>query len=293
MSHEDDDKLDALWRSASAADADRPSAKTRAAILAEAAAAARRREPAANAPKYWMRVVAGVAVVGVGLMLWRQTEVPLPGEMPVAAPMMQEAAPQEDAAAPAPAPPPAQRQLQRPAQPQAQSQASPATQAFENAARADAPRAQGASPSPLPEPRRGADEAERQEMKVTQERAPAAVTSDRGAGVISIAPPAPQAPPVPPPAAPPPPAPSDAGAELLRRHFPSQNASAQSHRLWVVLDAAGNVQLSGELAEDASLDDLAPRIRRETGREPGSWRIENLVNARGQPVELAITRLPR
>jgi hypothetical protein len=89
---QEDDKLDALWHRASAEDAGRPAARTRAAIMAEAAAAARRRAPAANAPRYWMRRVAGVAVVGLGLVLWRQTDVQLPGERPVAAPVMQEMA---------------------------------------------------------------------------------------------------------------------------------------------------------------------------------------------------------
>jgi len=215
MSQEEDDKLDALWRSATAADAERPAAQTRATILAEAAAAARRRAPAANAPRYWMRVAAGVAVVGVGLMLWRQTEAPLPGEMPVAAPMMQERLPEADAvAAPTPAPP--------------------------------------------PELQRRAEEGERQEMKLAQQGAPAST-----------------------------------GADLLRQYFPGQNASTQPHRLWVVLDAAGNMQLSGEMTAEAQLDDLAPRIRSETGREPGSWRVETVTNAQGQPVELAVMRLPR
>jgi hypothetical protein len=237
MSQEEDDTLDALWRSATAADAERPAAQTRTAILADAAAAARRRAPAANAPRYWMRVAAGVAVVGVGLMLWRQTEAPLPGEMPVAAPMMQERLPEADAvAAPTPAP----------------------TQAFDNAASENAPRAQAPLPAPPPELRSRAEESERQEMKLAQQSAPAGT-----------------------------------GAELLRQYFPGQNASTQPHRLWVVLDAAGNMQLSGEMTAEAQLDDLAPRIRSETGREPGSWRVETVTNAQGQLVELAVMRLPR
>lgn len=279
MSQEEDDKLDALWRSASAADAGRPSERTRAAILAEAAAAARRREPAANAPRYWMRLVAGVAVVGVGLVLWRQTEAPLPGETPVAAPMMQEPGPQEDAAEVSPHPEPAP-----------ESRSPPAPQSFDNAADADTPRAQQALPAPAPELRRDAGESERQEMKMAQERAPAAVTADRGAATISAAPPAP---PALPPAVPALVAPASTGADILRQHFPAQNASEQPHRLWVVLDAAGAVQLSGEVGTSESLDDLAPRIRRDTGREPGSWRVERLTNAAGQPIELAIMRLPR
>jgi hypothetical protein len=78
-----DQQLDAAYRQASATEAGRPDAKTRAAILAEAAAAARRRVPAANESRYLLRAVAGIAVVGVGLLLWRQTDHRLPGEAPV------------------------------------------------------------------------------------------------------------------------------------------------------------------------------------------------------------------
>ncbi|HWL64226.1 MAG TPA: hypothetical protein VNQ32_15630 [Steroidobacteraceae bacterium] len=286
MSQEEDDELDALWHSATAAEAERPAAKTRAAILAEAAAAAavRRREPAANAPRYWMRVVAGVAVVGVGLMLWRQTEVPLPGETPVAAPMMQERAADAEADAvlapevgQAAAPQGVESAVESRTDPPAESRTPPTTQVFDNAVRANAPRAQEASPPPQPELRM-AEEGERQEMKVAQQQRAPAISVDRGAAMTSAAPPT---------------AAAITGGDLLRQHFPAQNASPQPHRLWVVLDAAGNVQLSGEIASQMQLDDLAPRIRRETGREPGSWRIETLTNAQGQPVELAIMRLPR
>src|SRR5690606_33623463 len=140
-----------------------------------------------------------------------------------------------------------------------------------------APRAQEASPPPQPELRM-AEEGERQEMKVAQQQRAPAISVDRGAAMTSAAPPT---------------AAAITGGDLLRQHFPAQNASPQPHRLWVVLDAAGNVQLSGEIAAQMQLVDLAPRIRRETGREPGSWRIETLTNAQGQPVELAIMRLPR
>lgn len=84
-----DQQLDAAYRRASASEAGRPDAKTRAAILAAAAAAARRRTPAANESRYLMRAVAGLAVIGVGLLVWRQTDHRLPGdartfEVPVA-----------------------------------------------------------------------------------------------------------------------------------------------------------------------------------------------------------------
>lgn len=294
MSQEQDDKLDALWRRASAEDAGRPAAKTRAAILAEAAAAARRREPAANAPRYWMRMVAGVAVVGIGLVLWRQTDVRLPGERPVAEPMMQElareaggagvAAPVPDAevqqgqsAASAEAPPPAPVMRSSAPAPAPQPPAPPpSTQAFNDAAPAQEAQA------PL---REQADEGVRQEMKSAQERALPAETADRRAAAqgdfAALA------------AVPPSTAPVTDGASLLRGHFPAQDASTRTHRLWVVLDAQGTVVLTGELEQGARLEDLAPRIRRETGREPTAWRIEHLANQQNRRIEMGIMQLAR
>lgn len=253
---QEDDKLDALWRRASAEDAGRPAAKTRAAILAEAAAAARRREPAANAPRYWMRMAAGVAVVGIGVVLWRQTEVRLPGEAPVAAP----ASTVSDAMTPVPAPEPAVPDAPAmrgappapPAPPPAPPAPPPAVQSFDNAARAQE------SQAPQVALRQQPEAAAQQEMKVMQERAPA-----------------------------------PSGADLLREHFPAQYASAQAHRLWVVLDEAGKVLLTGELAPEQRLEDLAPQIRRETGRDSSSWRIELLANQQDRRIEMAILRLPR
>jgi hypothetical protein len=64
------------YEEASAKLADRLSDATRNAILAEASAAARRRTPAANDARYVWRAVAGVAVFGIALLLWRQSNVP-------------------------------------------------------------------------------------------------------------------------------------------------------------------------------------------------------------------------
>lgn len=283
MSQEEDDKLDALWRRASVEDAERPAAKTRAAILAEAAAAARRREPAANAPRYWMRMVAGVAVVGIGLVLWRQTDVRLPGEMTVAEPMMQEVAPAADAVAPvtdaaAPAPE-AVGELQQATAPPAESASvapSPSTQAFID----ETPKQAAQAPQ-----REQGGEGMREDLKMAQERARSATTADRGA-------PAPAAPAIQS-AIPMSVAEAPDGAALLREHFPVQHSSEQTHRLWVVLDGTGKVVLTGELAEDARLEDLAPRIRRETGREPTTWRIDSLVNQQDRRIEMGIMQLAR
>lgn len=80
--HPTEEELDAAYRQASNAEAGRPAAYTRAAILAEAEAAARRRTPAANEPRYFWRAVAGLAVMGVAVLIWRQTDEPMPGDAP-------------------------------------------------------------------------------------------------------------------------------------------------------------------------------------------------------------------
>src|SRR5690606_19178947 len=80
--HPTEEELDAAYRQASDAEAGRPAAYTREAILAEAQAAARRRTPAANEPRYFWRAVAGLAVMGGAVMSWRQTDEPMPGDAP-------------------------------------------------------------------------------------------------------------------------------------------------------------------------------------------------------------------
>jgi hypothetical protein len=305
MSQHEDKALDAAWRRASAEDAGRPSTKTRAAILAEAAAQARRRQPAANQPRYWMRMVAGVAVVGIGLVLWRQTDVRLPGEQPVVAvPMTQESAMTADAVAPV-------EQLSQ--APREQSPAAPAPAARGDTARrrmdvAEERKAAGGAdlPSSPPEPAAvavtppptqiqapvsatvpdagGGREAERDEGSELNEvqitgtriqRAPRAVGPRALPGATGGA----RSEPAP------------AAADLLRLYFPEQYASEQPHRLWVVLDSGNRVVATGELESGQQLEALAPQIERDTGAAPGAWRTERIRNARDQSIELAISRL--
>jgi hypothetical protein len=69
-----EDKVTGAYRPASEAQAGRPAPSTRAAILAEARAANLRRTPAANESRYAWRAVAGLAVLGVAVLLWRQAD---------------------------------------------------------------------------------------------------------------------------------------------------------------------------------------------------------------------------
>lgn len=283
-----DEELDAAYRRASAAQAGRPDARTRAAILAEAAAATRRRTPAANAPRYWMRAVAGIAVVGVALLVWRQVDYRPPGED--AAVVTVQAMREESAGAQSSAPV-AANELQA-------DLATPApTQPF-------------VAPQPPPDLQQGvprqATSTEQAQLKAQQpadvaadrQRAPAALESRDAVEEVAVT--GARIATAPAPATPPPPAvtrsqllPAFDPAELLRRHFPAQYAGNTPHRLWLVLDAAGEVVQQGELAPGESLAVLAPRIAAALGdRAPGPWQSHRLENATGQAVDLAIARTP-
>lgn len=71
-----DDEIDEAYRRASADDASRPAAATRAAILTRAHAVAAEQRAAANEPWFRRRSIAGIAaslaVVGIAAILWRQ-----------------------------------------------------------------------------------------------------------------------------------------------------------------------------------------------------------------------------
>jgi hypothetical protein len=100
MNNEDDD-LTRDYRRASAARAGEPGESTRRAILEGARDAARLRRPAANDARYAWGAVAGVAVLGIALLLWRQsaTHFPATASLPPAGTSTSRPA------APAPAPP--------------------------------------------------------------------------------------------------------------------------------------------------------------------------------------------
>lgn len=346
-----DTRLDAAYQRASQSEAGRPAASTRAAILEEAAAAARRRAPAANDSRYLWRAVAGLAVIGVAVLVWRQTDVRMPGEAPqmtvaaevqgdVAAPPLADVAtsppaeaatspPAEAATSPLaePAEPPASRRIA-----DAEARAveaergsryvpdpAPAGGAAAPAAPATAP---PATPAPATAPPVAPDDAPRRPESqaaadmVLQESAVSGVQREAAASArarpaapetttspVPITAPVTAAPAPPPP--PPPPAVQARVAEprattppsieeatrLLREHFPAQFASDQSHRLWLVRDADGQVLLSGELQPGQSHEDLRPQLRGLQGSTPGPWQVRQLRNDAGQLIELAIAEV--
>lgn len=301
-----DQQLDDAFRRASAADAGRPDAKLRAAILAEAAAAARRHRPAANDSRYVLRAVAGVAVMGIALLIWQQARHEAPREVAMRI-----------------------EQFEQPT-----SEPVPAQVAEDTSATADEPEAGVADAA---EPRAAAPAATSAEEDAAKAQGGVMAPQQESSRSSSAPPVSPVAPPAPPPAAPhpaPPPAPesppmraqADAtarsrvedsdqselsevqvtgtrvqgprsapgpvvsaaeAADLLRRHFPRQYQSGQEHRLWLILDAAGRNFDSGELTGAQQLQDIQAVAGALAGA-PNPWQIHLLTNARGQTIQLAV-----
>lgn len=301
-----DQQLDAAYRRASGSEAGRPEAKTRTAILAEAAAAAHRRRPAANDSRYLLRAVAGLAVIGVGLLVWRQTDHRLPGEapaldLPVAQDSVESAAGQAFVPDPEVQPelPPVQEPTDRVAAESAQkneAQPAPAPPAAPAAApdQAMVAQAQSASvappPPPLPSVSRRAtavdeDESDSlEEVQVTGSRVqrerrtvgPRDNVPAPAAGAASNADePAVRAEPS-----------ADA---LLREYFPAQYQSSTPRRVWLVRDEDGVVLDVGELGPREQLAGQISSIRRSLNlRELSPGAVQSVPNARGQLIELTI-----
>ncbi|MEO7775557.1 MAG: hypothetical protein ABIT36_00175 [Steroidobacteraceae bacterium] len=247
-----DDELDDAYRRASAGDAGRPGAATRSAILAEARAAALRRSPAANDSRMWWRAAAGVSVLGVALLLWRQVDHPL-------APLDQTAAvaqaPAPAASAPAIVEEPAS---EAPRDANAISRAPepfPANASMERQVAADAAQyaKKPASAAPAPPP---ASEAESR----------LAARSELGR--------------------------SFAAPSLFERQFPDAWSSTTPPRaLWILEDAAGNVLGSG-IAEGSDWQVVRTNLMKEfADRNIGPWDIITVRNAQAVEVRIGVARL--
>lgn len=264
----DDQQLAAAYRHASDREAGRPDAMTRAAILAAAAAAARRRTPAANASHYLLRAVAGVAVIGVGLLVWRQTEHRLPGEGPALdVPVAQQTV--ERAADPAFVPAPAAPTPAAPTpSPEVQLDMPPVRlERVVPPAAAEVGESTQAAPPPPPPPSvasrdTSSDEVRQVEMEEVQ------VTGARILREQRI---------------------EASGAELLQQYFPTQHQSGTPRRVWLVRDADGAVLGTGELRAAEPLQDQFASIRRALEVEELAMEsVQSVPNARGQLVELTI-----
>ncbi|MET0293114.1 MAG: hypothetical protein ABW136_12205 [Steroidobacteraceae bacterium] len=259
---DDPDPVDDAYRRASSADAGRPSAASRAAILAQARTVASQHREPANEPWFRRRSVTGlaasVAVLGLAAVLWRQTsrdpqiqatfapEVATTIERKVEAET--EAAParnaapevfpqQQQAREPERAPPP-------PAATAAQdfseaTAAEPRTRSFGGAPGAPAPAAR-ASPSPPPPPAPPADL-----RTIVQDAFPGLLQADR------------------PPRA-----------------------------VWVLQDASGRTLRSGLVDDGANYGDLARRLQQETPTQRiGAFDVGDVITDRGTRVQVGIARV--
>ena len=255
-------RLTEEYRRASADEAARPSAAVRKAILAEAAAAASQRKPAANDSRYLWRGVAGVAVLGFAILLWKQADHRLPGE----APLITQSAPPEEVlleaappAAPVSAPatqPATDLQARAPRVPAAPPRAAESEVA--NAAQMAPAAAAAVAPAPAPAP---------EQLRNESARAFGKMSAAQDAEVDATA--------------------------LLRIHFPQQYQSDTPHSLWLVQDSAGAVLRSGEMTAGQTFGEIRPAIEQDLGGRPlRPWRIRSLQNARGQTIELGIAQTP-
>lgn len=313
----EDQRLDAAYRQASRGEAGRPGAGTRAAILAEAAAAARRRTPAANESRYLLRAVAGIAVLGVALLLWRQTDHRLPGEAPsLDVPVTQQAMRQEaDSAfvpdeptpppqAPGELPPSSAQSSVAPANAQKNAPPAPQPPPAESAAvagnsiavqpenRAVPPPPPPPPPSPSPQLTQRApdlvdENAQLEEVQVTGSRV---LRERRMVGPRGTVPaPAGGAAPA---------AAQDAlrdepsAEELLQDYFPAQYQSGTPRRVWLVRDAEGSVWSTGELGPREQLADQLASIRRSLdARDIEVQSVQSVPNGRAVQVELTILQV--
>lgn len=275
MNEEHDPKLDAAYRRASESEAGRPAPGTRAAILQEARTVAQQRTPASNDSRYIWRAVAVLAVIGVGVLIWRQADVRLPGEAPdrmVTAEAQDEsgyvADPQvissEGDAAPGGGAPRSVAQAQSGGQQKAQVASASAA---------------SARPGELAAPVSSAAQGSFRAAESSLSSPPAeAMAQSGGAGAPAAPSPATVA------------ASERELAQLLRAHFPTQFQSSQFHRVWMLRDADGQVLLSGELESGRGLRDAETQIGRGLiGQTPGPWRVQQLRNAAGQLIEVAVS----
>ncbi len=274
-SDEERDALTDEYRRASAAEAGRPAATVRKAILAEAAAAANRRTPASNDSRYLWRGIAGVAVLGFAILMWKQVDHRLPGEASVVAARSEA---------------PGQVLLETPA-PAAAAESKPALIKEARAPRPTPAVSQPPAAPPLVVADRAADAtpagmalaaqaessakaAVSREVANAMQGVPAPAPAARALGKMSAA--------------------QDAEVDadaLLRLHFPQQYQSSAPHSVWLVQDATGAVVRSGELAAGKTFGDIRLEIERELGGTLlRPWRIRSLQNARGQIIQIGIAQ---
>jgi hypothetical protein len=284
MTPEDDANDEALTREyqrASVAEAGRPAAATRAAILAEARALAQRRVRADRDPRIPWALAASVAVIGIAVLLWRQVGLP-PQAMYRAPPALElpssdtqasrEALRPKEGVSPASTAPlasPAPHQVASSSAAAERKQRTEST--VMNVLPAPPPQLLPASPAPaVVAPAFAKGEVGRTRDAVADAAAPVRLESAARASTPFVV--------------------NTSAAAVLRQQFPAESASASPpHTLWMLRDGSGTVLRSGTLKGDASLQRLVRELQDAyPDRRIGEWTITPLINDRGVPVEIAV-----
>jgi hypothetical protein len=289
MSNDDDQELLNMYRSASTQDAGAPPAAVRKAVLAEAAAAPRRRQPAANDTKYIWRAVAGIGVMAVALLIWRESApelsrtraresrtVETPRDTTHVAPAAQTSAP---SVATEQQTQPSQRRQEKA---EANSVPMPTSPPLSRPVQV----AQARAPSPTPPPRdterldavvQDAGAAAVAEQTPTLAAAPAAeakqTQTDVAASVGRVA-----RRPTP--------------AQLYQFNFPDSNdASIDTSTAWLLLNNASEVIEKGRLLPTDNLEALRMRLIDRHGVAIGAWQSTAGYDQQGRSFQIAIARI--
>jgi hypothetical protein len=265
MNSTDDSTPDPLTREyqrASSTEAGRPSDATRAAILAEARAAALRRMPAANNSRFVWRAVAGIAVIGVAVLLWRQAGQPLPVTAHVEPPAARSEAPQP-AAVPA----------------AAASEESPARAAKSVTNIVNQPQ-----PVALKTERRRADTAVTAEpVEVASAASADAAPPSLKARVseMQLSAPAARS------------AAETNATRLLRHALPAAYDSATPPTItWVLQDRDDRILRQGSLDASQTLESVRTELTKEfPDRRIGPWVVSPVSNSRGVTLQLGVARM--
>jgi hypothetical protein len=256
----DTEALKARYLEASAATSGLPSNAVRQAILDEARAAALRRMPAANDKQYWWRAVAGIAVVGIALALWRDgKQIP---EAPVKA--------ADNVAIPTPAAP-------APVRSAPSSTLAPLPSVAASAAAAKAAPAAARSRVPVQVALPTA------EMEARATRMPA--LADSAAGVAPAASPAGAMQ-----------SRKEAGAattvSVLQTYFPEVYVGEMpASSVWILLDSNGNLVRRGVLNASDTLADVTRVLERDYPGQLGNWQKTTARTEQGTAVEVTTTSL--
>jgi hypothetical protein len=293
MTNDAEQELVDQYRIVSAEDAGPAPAAVRKAVLAEAAAAARRRQPAANDGKYLWRAVASIGVMAIALLIWRESEPEL-SRAPAGELRTVKAARDTTNAAPAAQTSAPSAQIEhrsRPSQRQEKkAEAMPPPMPTSPSLSRSVQVAEAGAPSPARPPQ----DAERVDA-VVQDAAAGAVAAGAAEATTSVTAAAPAK------AAKQPQSDVAASAgrstqrltpaQLYQLHFPDSNdANTETSIAWLLMNNAGEVLEKGRLLPSDSLETLRIRLIDRHRVAISAWQSMAGYDQQGRPLRIAIAR---